>query len=237
MTTIQELRAKGIKSIDDLVGRPALKRNYEAIEDELPEEVRGLVEGEVTRGYKLPVLLHHLYHVEGMSTHQVADVFGYSRRNVYRMLKNLGIPVRNRSEVKRGRRHSEETRKRMSEAKQDYNPWDHFADPEKARKRMSEAKSGKMHPMYGRRHSEKTRKRMSEAKRGGRNPKYVDYDELMINLGLADDLSEFCEANYHGRRGDITRMQKQIEPSGVKVSYNTIYDKVKEWRNRKRSLQ
>lgn len=53
---------------------------------------------------------------------------------------------------------SEESRKRMSEAKQQMS--------EKTKQQMSEAKKGKNNPNYGRKLREETRRKISEAKRG-----------------------------------------------------------------------
>ena len=56
-----------------------------------------------------------------------------------------------------GKHHSEETRKKISEA----NKGKHLS--EETRKKMSEALNGENHPFFGKHHSEDTRKKMSEA--------------------------------------------------------------------------
>lgn len=56
--------------------------------------------------------------------------------------------------------HSEETRKKMSEAKKGH------AVTNETLKKMSEALSGNRNPMYGKNHSDESRKKMSEAKKG-----------------------------------------------------------------------
>jgi group I intron endonuclease len=78
------------------------------------------------------------------------------------------------SEAKKGEKHylfgktiSEETRKKMSEAqKGDKNPMFGKTISEEARKKISEAKKGDKNPMFGKTISEETRKKMSEAKKG-----------------------------------------------------------------------
>lgn len=59
-----------------------------------------------------------------------------------------------------GKKHSIESRKKMSEAAMGRNP------SEETRKKNSIAKSGEKHPMYGKKHSAETLKKMSEAKMG-----------------------------------------------------------------------
>ena len=60
----------------------------------------------------------------------------------------------------KGKTLSEETRKKISEAKKGK------THSEETRKKMSEANKSKNNPMYGKTHSEETRKKMSEAKKG-----------------------------------------------------------------------
>ena len=55
---------------------------------------------------------------------------------------------------------SEETRKKMSEAKKGKKL------SEETRKKMSEAKKGEHNPFYGKTHNDKSRKKMTEAKKG-----------------------------------------------------------------------
>jgi len=47
-----------------------------------------------------------------------------------------------------------------------------FRHSEETRKKMSEARKGENHPMYGKTHSEETRKKMSESQKGENNPMY-----------------------------------------------------------------
>ena len=66
-----------------------------------------------------------------------------------------------------GKHHSEESRKKMSEARKGKPSWmngKHHS--EESRKKMSEARKGKPSWMNGKHHSEESRKKMSEAKKG-----------------------------------------------------------------------
>ena len=72
-----------------------------------------------------------------------------------------------------GFRHSEETRKKISESqKGENNPMYGKKHSEESRKKISEALKGENHPMYGKTHSEETKKKMSEAQKGENNPMY-----------------------------------------------------------------
>ena len=74
-----------------------------------------------------------------------------------------------------GFRHSEETRKKISETNKGKTPWNKGkinVYSEETRKKMSESKKGENHPMYGKTHSEETKKKMSEAQKGENHPMY-----------------------------------------------------------------
>ena len=71
------------------------------------------------------------------------------------------------SESKKGMRHSEESRKKMSEAKKgekSHMYGKHLS--EETKKKMSEAQKGEKSHMYGKHPSEETRKKLSEANKG-----------------------------------------------------------------------
>ena len=90
----------------------------------------------------------------------------------HRRLHNLGKPSgmkgkqhsaetrKKMSEAHKGRTFSEETRKKLSEA----NKGKHHS--EETRKKIGEANKGENHPLFGKHHSEETRKKMSEANKG-----------------------------------------------------------------------
>ena len=69
-----------------------------------------------------------------------------------------------------GFKHSEETRKKISENNARY--WQGKTLSEETRKKMSEANKGENHPMYGKPRPEETRKKISEALKGENNPNY-----------------------------------------------------------------
>lgn len=66
----------------------------------------------------------------------------------------------------KGMHHSEETKKRLSEAGKGNKNALGQHHTEEAKKKMSEAKSGKNHPNYGKHRSEETRKKISDAHKG-----------------------------------------------------------------------
>ena len=99
-----------------------------------------------------------------------------------------------KSRANKGKKRSEETRKKLSKAHKGKHPSDeqkkkqseamkgkrtgkdnpfygkHHTD--EAKERMSKALSGEKHPMYGKHLSEEQKKRMSEAHKGEKNPNY-----------------------------------------------------------------
>ena len=72
-----------------------------------------------------------------------------------------------------GFRHSEETRKKISETNKGKTPWNKGKTHSlESRKKMSESKKGENNPMYGKKHSEESRKKISEALKGENHPMY-----------------------------------------------------------------
>ena len=81
----------------------------------------------------------------------------------------------------KGFTHSKETKRKMSEDRKgkykgENHPMHGKQHSEDARRKMSEANRGKNNPMYGKKHSEETKKKMSKAKigkyQGKKNPMY-----------------------------------------------------------------
>ena len=80
----------------------------------------------------------------------------------HRRLHNLGKP----SGMK-GKHHSAETRKKMSEAHKGKQAWNKgIPQSEEAKKKNSEAHKGENNYWFGKHHSEEARKKMSEKKKG-----------------------------------------------------------------------
>ena len=72
-----------------------------------------------------------------------------------------------------GKHHTEETRKKMSQAlKGENNPWYGKHHTEETRNKLALANIGEKHPFYGRTHTEETKKKMSQARTGEKNPMY-----------------------------------------------------------------
>ena len=89
-------------------------------------------------------------------------------KSEHHRLHNLGKP----SWIK-GKHHSAETRKKMSEAlkgEKCYIFGKHRS--EDTCKKMSESKNGENNPMFGKHHSAETRKKMSESKKGENHPMF-----------------------------------------------------------------
>ena len=91
---------------------------------------------------------HHIHHIDGNKLNNcILNLIAIPRRIHHELhMKGENHPMY-------GKHHSEETRKRMSDA-------------QKGEKHHMWGKKGKDNPNYGRKHSEETRKRMSEARTG-----------------------------------------------------------------------
>lgn len=80
---------------------------------------------------------------------------------------NRGYNISLGGEGSNGCKLSEETKRKMSKAKKEYNPWDNktIEEKEKTKKKISESHKGKQC-------SEKTKRKMSESHKGENNPNY-----------------------------------------------------------------
>ena len=117
----------------------------------------------------------------------------------HRRLHNLGKPSgmkgkqhsaetrKKMSEAHKGRTFSEETRKKLSEA----HKGKHHS--EESRKKISEALNGENHPMFGKHHSEETRKKMSEANKGKNNWTKGNH---WYNNGVTSILAKTCPEGF-----------------------------------------
>lgn len=86
----------------------------------------------------------------------------YMTNNIYKEIDLLGS-----NNPFYGKKHSEESRKKMSDAKKGRIPWNKGKKAsEESRKKMSEAKKGKPSSFKGKKMSEETRRKLSELKKG-----------------------------------------------------------------------
>ncbi|MEN6294125.1 MAG: NUMOD3 domain-containing DNA-binding protein, partial [Methanobacterium sp.] len=108
-----------------------------------------------------------------------------------------------------GKKHSEESRKKMSRPNNgDNNGMFGKTHSEESRKKISEKLSGDKNPMYGKKHSEESRKKMSEnAKKRNNSPtsKKVKVGELLFNsaseaakhFNISNSLASYrCRNNF-----------------------------------------
>ena len=76
------------------------------------------------------------------------------------------LTVKEHNAFKKGKHHSDETRKKLREAKKgEKNPFYGKHHSDETRKKLSEANIGENNPMYGKHHSEETKKKLSEARK------------------------------------------------------------------------
>jgi predicted DNA-binding protein YlxM (UPF0122 family) len=138
-------------------------------------------------------ILEDLYINKRLSISKIAKQFKVSDSSVLNRMKEFGIKTRSRIEALKGRRFSEEAKKKMSEAqKGEKHPMygKHFSEErkkkiseaekgkyvsEKTRKKISESQKGEKNSFYGRQHTEKTKKKMSESLKGNKHPNYGKY--------------------------------------------------------------
>lgn len=84
----------------------------------------------------------------------------------YYNAKENGYNLTEGGEGNVGYAHSEETKRKISEAQKGKHP------SEEAKEKMSEAQKGEKNHNYGKHHTEETRKKISEAMKGENNPNY-----------------------------------------------------------------
>ena len=94
-----------------------------------------------------------------------------SDETIEKLAKDYEAAMKDVAEAMKGKHHSEESKKKMSEAKKgEKHPMYGKHLSEETRRKISEAEKGKLtgekHPFYGKHHSEKTKKKISEAEKG-----------------------------------------------------------------------
>lgn len=97
-----------------------------------------------------------------------------------------------------GMAHSEETKRKQSEAQQgEKNHMYGRKQTEAHRKKNSEATRGEKNPMYGEHHTEESRKRMSEAKKGVTNGASNTNAKTIHIYDNEDNLRFVCKGNFN----------------------------------------
>ena len=115
-------------------------------------------------------VLHGMYWVKGKNTAEIGKEVGCSSVTIINYMKKFCVPRRGNSEAQKGKRLSEKTRRRISEAtKGEKNHMYGKHRSEKICKRISEANKGERSYIYGKQRSEETKRKMSEGKKGEKN--------------------------------------------------------------------
>lgn len=105
----------------------------------------------------------------------------------------------------KGKSHTLETRKKMSEAQKGK------IFSEEHKKKLSEGRKGKNNPFYGKHHSKETLKKLSETKKGKNNHQYKDYYRI----------------NKAGKRRN--KQQYTIYKDGKVIKTSVYIDKLLKW--------
>jgi endogenous inhibitor of DNA gyrase (YacG/DUF329 family) len=114
-----------------------------------------------------------------------------------------------------GKYHSEETKKKMSDAKKgENNPNYGKCCSEETKKKMSDAQKGKNNHNYGKHPSEETKKKMSDAKKGENNPNYGKHLSDEIRKKLSDAEKGEKNHNYGKHPSEETRKKMSDAKKG-----------------------
>ncbi len=138
------------------------------------------------KSYKNKIWLYQKYIIEELSIYKIAKISNYHPQTIYRYLKNFNIPRRSIAEARKGKNHSEETRKKMS-----LSAIQRSKNPEyKEKQRLSH---------LGNKHSKKTKEHLSSIRKGkscpwkkGTPPKKVR-DKISATLKKRYQDKEFKE--------------------------------------------
>lgn len=106
---------------------------------------------------------------EGWALSELMQLAGLSQRQVTKRLLATGTKIRQQGHIV-GKPVSDETRRKLSEAKKGWVP---PPITEARRQKLKEARRGKT-PALGMRHSEETRRKMSESRKGANNGRWID---------------------------------------------------------------
>jgi group I intron endonuclease len=131
----------------------------------------------------------------------------------------------------RGRKHTEETKKLMSEShKGKILTKEHKRKigeagkgrkhTEESKKLMSEAQKGPKHPMYGKHLSEETKRRMSEAQKGPKNPMYGKHHSEETKKLMSESHKGPKHPNYGKHLSEETkRRMSEAKRKSYKITY------------------
>ena len=177
--------------------------------------------------------LYQKYWKEELSGQQIADVVRCTRYSVYRALKRFNIPRRTLSEAQKGKKghflgkhHSRTTKRKLSETN-------------KGKRRSEESKKkmiahhadmhGKNNPMHGKHHTKDTKRKIAEIHKG---KKFTQEHKQKIREAL---IGEKCYL-YGKHRSDATKQKirearkKQILPQHH-TKIENIYEEISKKNN------
>ena len=134
-------------------------------------------------------------------------------RDYEEAMKEVAEAMKGKPAPNKGKHFSEETRKKMSEAKKGKHP------SEEARKKLSEAKKGKPSPNKGKHLSEETRKKLSEAKKNMSAETKKKMSESGKGKKMSEEskkkMSEAKKGMHWFNNGKISKRAKECPPGFV----------------------
>ena len=154
-------------------------------------------------GYKKGFDIHHID--ENKMNNSLSNLVYLSRK------EHMKIHSENRSE---------ETKRKMSEAKKGKNhPFYGQHHSEEIKRKMSKSLKGENHPMYGKHHSEEAKRKMSEAHKGKhfsdehkRKIREANKDRIWINNGVISKMLKCDEEIPEGfSRGRLKKIREAID--------------------------
>lgn len=166
----------------------------------------------------------------GWTQRKIAKHLRFSVNTICKYAKKSGYVINNPGMS--GKKHSDETRRKMSEAQKGIPRKKHSAE---SRKKISKANTGKNNSFYGKKHSDETRRKISESRKGQSswNKGKTLSEQTKQKISTAhrspeyDEVYNFFQALPLGLT--IKKKRKKMRKQFPNVPYKRIWDWSKKW--------